>query len=506
MPGNNFEKQVQQRMDELQLRPSAEVWEEVEKRIRKEKKRRRFILWFFLFGALSLGGAAWWAMDNNKKQTPPGNPVVQITDDKKINEIATDKKDNTKNEPVSEEQIKDSNENKNKKTEVQSINNPVITKEEVVPDKKIPVAAQIKKPGKKEKITINSVPSLAKKKGGDKTKTSLPAVINNDQPMIAEKKDKADSITSSGEIVNTDVNTRIKNPVAADKNIVTNDPVSSKQEITPEIKDSLIAKQAEPVSKKDSSKAKKNKWEFGVTAMAGTSHRSDGISIFDSQKSFDAFALNGNPGGSATQTVTTVAGPQKNFSWQIGFYAKRKLTKRTGFSAGLNFSSYSTIQQTGAFVDSSRIYNNRLYSSSVSNFYRNGTVADYNNHYYYLQLPLSFHWQINKGIKLPLVWQNGFSASFLTGSDALVYDSGSNVFYHDNKLLYKTQVAFQSGLYIKLFNKSKNPLTAGVLYNYHFSKLEKVNLSGSNHLSSFGVQLGWLLPLSPKGGLRFDKH
>jgi hypothetical protein len=40
MPVNEFEKQVQQKMDELQLRPSTEVWEEVEKRIRKEKKRR----------------------------------------------------------------------------------------------------------------------------------------------------------------------------------------------------------------------------------------------------------------------------------------------------------------------------------------------------------------------------------------------------------------------------------------------------------------------------------
>ena len=55
MPVNNFEKQVQQKMDELQLRPSAEVWEEVEKRIRKEKRRRRFIIWFFLFGVLALG-------------------------------------------------------------------------------------------------------------------------------------------------------------------------------------------------------------------------------------------------------------------------------------------------------------------------------------------------------------------------------------------------------------------------------------------------------------------
>ncbi|MBK5272179.1 MAG: hypothetical protein JJE22_14310, partial [Bacteroidia bacterium] len=52
MPANEFEKKVQQRMEQLNLAPSDEVWLEVERRIRKEKKRRRFIIWFFLFGAL----------------------------------------------------------------------------------------------------------------------------------------------------------------------------------------------------------------------------------------------------------------------------------------------------------------------------------------------------------------------------------------------------------------------------------------------------------------------
>jgi len=41
---NEFEKQVQQKMEELQLVPSAPVWEKIEEQIRRKKDRRRLIL------------------------------------------------------------------------------------------------------------------------------------------------------------------------------------------------------------------------------------------------------------------------------------------------------------------------------------------------------------------------------------------------------------------------------------------------------------------------------
>jgi hypothetical protein len=74
-----------------------------------------------------------------------------------------------------------------------------------------------------------------------------------------------------------------------------------------------------------------------------------------------------------------------------------------------------------------------------------------------------------------------------------VYNAASNVFYTDNKSFNKLQLSFQSGLSVKLFNHSKNPLTAGFLFNYHLSKQQKVNIYGGNHLTSFGIQLGWIL-------------
>jgi cytoskeletal protein RodZ len=46
MSDHDFEKQVNQKLEELKLRPSDTVWMEVERNIRQHKRRRRFLwLW-----------------------------------------------------------------------------------------------------------------------------------------------------------------------------------------------------------------------------------------------------------------------------------------------------------------------------------------------------------------------------------------------------------------------------------------------------------------------------
>ena len=56
----SFEKDVQNKMDELRLTPSAAVWEKVDAEIKVEKKKRHGIFWFLLAGLL-LAGGGWWA-------------------------------------------------------------------------------------------------------------------------------------------------------------------------------------------------------------------------------------------------------------------------------------------------------------------------------------------------------------------------------------------------------------------------------------------------------------
>jgi hypothetical protein len=75
---NEFEKQVQQKMEELKLVPSEPVWQKVEMQIRKEKDRRRMIFWIPLF-AILLGGGLWVGIDqysNNISYKKIGNEKI----------------------------------------------------------------------------------------------------------------------------------------------------------------------------------------------------------------------------------------------------------------------------------------------------------------------------------------------------------------------------------------------------------------------------------------------
>src|SRR5687768_1136471 len=56
MSDHEFEKKVQQRMDDLKLRPSDAVWAEVEKNLRREKRRRRTLIWLPILGVLLTAG------------------------------------------------------------------------------------------------------------------------------------------------------------------------------------------------------------------------------------------------------------------------------------------------------------------------------------------------------------------------------------------------------------------------------------------------------------------
>jgi hypothetical protein len=426
MPVNDFEKQVQQKMDELQLRPSAEVWEEVEKRIRKEKKRRWFILWVFIFGVLLLGGTGWWLTAGNKDDVTDNNVASQRTTNRTGDETANTKKEtisgktNENNDKVKSEIVEDAMPTKRETT----------TETAITSDKSELVPVQIRKEIRNENRIESPVTGSLKSKKVRKDRNLLPDVSKENQVFVVKNKPDADSLIKTDKVIAADINTTIKDAAADSESVVINIArvVTERDTIVAlTVKDSLAVTQTKAISKKDTIKTKKNKWEIGINAMAGTSNKSDGISIFGMEKSLDAANINNSAGSGGQSVITQPAEPGNGFSWQMGVYAKRKLTVRTSLSIGLVFSSYSTTQLTGAFVDSLRVYNNNLYSSSVRDFYRSGTGSAYQNHYYYLQLPVSFHWQINKGRKLPLVFQNGLSTGFFIGSDALVYNAGSNV-------------------------------------------------------------------------------
>ena len=68
MQENNFEKQVQQKTDELKLKPSDEVWQKVAVAIAKRKSDRRvFAIVFLLLLFISSAIFIIWDLESGRK-------------------------------------------------------------------------------------------------------------------------------------------------------------------------------------------------------------------------------------------------------------------------------------------------------------------------------------------------------------------------------------------------------------------------------------------------------
>ena len=79
MRENEFEKRVQQQMEEFKLRPSDAVWEKVEEELRKKKKRRVVFFIFLLAGFSLLGYTGYFVFNNYSKQTIADQTFTQQT-------------------------------------------------------------------------------------------------------------------------------------------------------------------------------------------------------------------------------------------------------------------------------------------------------------------------------------------------------------------------------------------------------------------------------------------
>ena len=509
MSVNKFENNVQQKLDELRLRPTEQVWLEVERRIR-EKKRRRIIFWFLLPGLVLLGGGAWWmtnqpaekktavaetAMKNNIETTDKNKTEIETTGNNKV-EIKKEKEvtpdlQKQNSDATTGEIIRTSPSNvPTKKPE------PVIVSVYHRPEKPI-----VKKQGSASEI-VKKLPVF-----NEKNIDSIIAANDNQKTKDAEKiKDEKNTSFPNPDVSIKEIKTLpekkvdivnvVSDTLIAGKPVEKNNPeIESVESIATGVDSLLKPTTKETAGKKD--KKKKPKWEIGVTGTIGTARLYDKGLIDFGLKSADLLfssPATGSGSGQFNNSIYADSIPLKGFAWQAGVFSKRKTGKKITYSVGLNLSYYSTKQVVGSFVDSVRSINNDLSSRTSGGFYRYGRFNSYRNKYYYFQVPLLLQWQINKGNKLPpLIWENGFSPSFMFASKALVYDKQANLFFEDRRLYNKFGLLYHTAFDVKLFSRKNHPFTAGFFYDFHISKLQKVNPPDYNYLQSFGLKINYTI-------------
>lgn len=441
---NEFEKQVQQKMEELKLVPSDPVWQKVEMQIRRKKDRRRLIFWIPLLVAL-LGGGLWMGIDYSSKNIsyePETHNSRENKNHTPLNQITTTAKANQK-------ETKQVNETK------------------AVKHSDITSNASLKQ---------RSVQKLLSK---SKNSFTIAEQRSNAEDISLINSETTKEISVQPEEKASDTNSEIK---SLDTATVVND--ESKTVIATPKTDSL-SKDSSSIVKPEIKKHKEAKWKYALHVNAGTSGLNR-LNLFNADKSLAVPNYNGGStsgGGPVYYGASTV---EKDFSFAVGANAQKQIGKRTSFSAGLQYNYYSNIIHVG-----SRITQNTVIADfSVSQYYSNRSVAQhpYRNQYHFVSVPVGLNWQLLK--KKPLNFYTGLSLQYLVQTNALRFDYNSQSYFHSKDAFNSTQLFSEFGLTYSVPIRQKK-ITFGPQLQYGLSKLEKGN--STNHLFSYGVKAQWQL-------------
>jgi Outer membrane protein beta-barrel domain len=522
MSDHNFEKQVQQKLDELKVPPADKVWSSIEVRIRKDKRRRRSLILLPLV-LLLIGGAFYYtAMQTG------------ISDSKLVQKSSSSKNADNKNKSTSEKIVttKDQSPRTNIDEKSSTSNTPRAESSAANPDRNETT------PGK-EIVTENSGKSNAEITSKPKTSNAgtLPEVNRSssqkNENVVATKRRSQERSTAVKENVEksptaiservsdekqlieevVDVNKdRVKDNIptdsAAGKEITTvNANVTTGMDSTANISaqastdsSSAIGKSADKAPKKVKASSRL-KW--GATLSIGASSMVEGGildggllgGIIGEEKALVAdVAFNANPNSAPNNGAPPVSYKPsaigRGLSFSIGSFIQKGISRRFSVSTGLQYSFYSTHIRVGNRVDSFLSLQNAFGSTSVGRYYTSApvqTTSKYTNRFHFVEVPLSAHVQLNKGNKLPILWNAGVSLSYLVATNALHFDSRTGVYYRDNSLFNKLQSNLSTGLTISLGSKSAMPVHIGPQFQWGLTSLLKDDVSDKKRLSYFGL-------------------
>jgi hypothetical protein len=464
MRANEFEKQVQNQLDDLQLSPSASVWKNVEAQIRK-RKRRRTIFFFILPLLLLLGGYSIYQFNVNQESHSAADTGIG-NKDQQTSQKADISTGELENNPVARK------ENPVGINNHQNQNNPSSTKHDLDPGK---INTQLDKPDHRidqpsRPATDNPhLPSAPGKEDRMNPKnTSKPDSKKPGNIRDGNGQSNIETITPVAGKITAPVTNTNENPAASDRALPVNPTIKSLPKDTVAANDTAFAvleptdKDTEVVVRNTEEKTKIRvapirKIRWGADMSAGLV--SNQTSLLSLEKSFapNRDSYNGSPisGGAgnpmATSPPSTVeAGP----AFKIGAVAEVQVSKRSRFSVGLQYVYLSNRIKTGSKKDTlimvpTGLANN--FAVQVDQIYRGSPQEDFTNRYHFISIPVFYHLQVNKGKKLPMQLNIGASASYMVATNALVYSGGlGGIYFHDKEMFNKMFVNLSTGFSVRL--------------------------------------------------------
>jgi len=467
MQNREFEKNVQQKMEELQFTPADAVWDKVEASLPEEKKRR-WIIYILLFAVLMAGSLFLWNNVNTHNKKQPLNSTA-IKDNKAYDSVSQ----NT----TSIKQVPDINTSSviNETSFVTGVN----TDAGKTAGKKILSSASLKI--KIKNATTGFEDDAAGDEGTGKrnkriktaghveVKVKTSQQFSDSEEKLAESKIEIATSDRTNTIVNEDTASLKKDNLIA----VTKKPATDSSSIIK--KDTAIV-----VKKQTQNKNSKQKWQYGIELAAGISNVKS--SLFNSMSVYSNVLSNLGGGTVVTSANNFPNKPMPGVTFSLGFYIQHNINERWKFKSGINYLYQSNTIKVGSKVDTVTNFNFDMNKSILaSSYYRSGNSVSYNNKVYLVEVPLLFQYRFSKAS--PVYAEAGPGIACLLQSNTLVYNTSSQAYVADKNIYNKLLLSLNAGAGVTLAQKAKLPFTVGFMFKYGAGSLVKKSF-GKQHLTN----------------------
>lgn len=478
---NEFEKQVKQKMEELDFVPSTPVWQKIEEQIRHKKDRRRIIFWLPLLLLLTGGGITWFALNESESgkmavETQTIDPAQSSLPKASTNESTGSISGTTRNIPVENNSVAEIKEQSGETAPIPSVPNAIIVNNEKTRVERVQKnQLKTKDPGRQR----GSVQSLRKNKEETIVAFNESNTFKTDQSISREKAVNENEENRSSEPVKSlqeDTAARIIETVNNPQDFVEKktDPVDVENN---DAVDSVLTETVTPVIKNFG----KSKWKWGVVVKAGVSGTVEGLDI-NTTKSMEYLNAPNNAPPPPPALYSRSYGPSEmnnKVSFGAGFLARKQLNKRLAFVTGLNYQYMAASTKVGYKRPS-------LSTGNTSNFqdaYSALAVVDYTNRYHFISLPMSMDFQLLK--RKPLNIQAGLAFQQMVATNAVYFDYASQLYIKDKDHFSSGQIFTELGLSYS-FPVKNFPVSVGPYVQYSLTALDEN--SKKQYLYSLGLK------------------
>jgi hypothetical protein len=486
MHEQDFEKQVQQKMEELSLTPSAPVWQKVEKQIRTKKDRRRLIFW--LLPLLLVGGGAGWMLWSTPKEGAPANTVRVLKQPSVSSQSVTgstpalsapanerDEKNTTASSPQDVTEFPHTTINNQPKRTAQQPKPSKITH----PKLTAPTASAGQEVAYMEKTAASPTSDLAaethkKVLVTDATVMRQEAVTSKEIAITSQEKVPipAGATDSAATFLQQETETKTTEILPPAATIATAASAA----------DSTAVTQTAPAQMMNTSK-----WQWTVHAEAGITSVWSTLFQLPTTRSYDAFSSPVQYSGGNNFFAYYPSPQDEGLAFSAGLTAKRIVSRRTKLTAGLQYNFYSTRlavgQQKNTTATATVPYARQ--SMAAPNAYLPGTQNDYTNRYHFIQLPIGLEFQAFAN--LPLQVHGGVSLAHLVKTNALSYDYRAQGYYQNSNAFNATQLHLFTNITYTVWKGRFRKLDIGPYIQYSLTELQKT-ATDKNRLFSTGLR------------------